>query len=402
MKKLLMLGGSDLQVTAIRKARTLGYEVITCDYLPNNPGHAYAHAYHNVSTTDLDAVLALARGLGVDGVSAYASDPAAMTAAYLCAQLGLPGDGPEAVRQIQDKELFRGVQHTLGIPAPMALPARDAEQMCRAAAGWKYGGIIKPVDTAGSKGVVRLHRDATPALATTLLQQAMDFSRAKSVIIEEFLPREGPQLTGDVLIVDGRIRFWCFGDVHFNDRVTGLVPRGVSIPASIPEEKIAQGMADLQRMLEHIGITQGVFNVDLFVDVDGRPILVDVGARNGGNMLNTLYHLHTGVDLIEHSLRLNMGEPVELVDTGERSRYVGHMVLHAEEDGVFEALDIAPELEPHIFHRSINVRPGDRVSRFVHSGLRLGLLLVEFPDKGSMLQAYANMHELVQARLRRP
>ena len=30
----------------------MGYYVITCDYLPNNPGHQYAHEYYNVSTTD--------------------------------------------------------------------------------------------------------------------------------------------------------------------------------------------------------------------------------------------------------------------------------------------------------------------------------------------------------------
>ncbi|MBQ5658371.1 MAG: hypothetical protein IIV02_02440, partial [Peptococcaceae bacterium] len=38
----------------------LGYYVITCDYLPSNPGHQFAHEYYNVSTTDKEAVLALA------------------------------------------------------------------------------------------------------------------------------------------------------------------------------------------------------------------------------------------------------------------------------------------------------------------------------------------------------
>ena len=90
MKRLLMLGGSLYQTYAIKEAKRLGYYVITCDYLPSNPGHKYADEYHNVSTTDKEAVLTLAKELKVDGVVAYASDPAAPTAAYVCEQLGLP------------------------------------------------------------------------------------------------------------------------------------------------------------------------------------------------------------------------------------------------------------------------------------------------------------------------
>ena len=58
-----MLGGSLYQVYAIKEAVKMGYYVITCDYLPNNPGHQYAHEYYNVSTTDKEAVYELAKRL---------------------------------------------------------------------------------------------------------------------------------------------------------------------------------------------------------------------------------------------------------------------------------------------------------------------------------------------------
>ena len=102
-----MLGGSLYQVYAIKEAVRLGYYVITCDYLPSNPGHKYAHEYHNVSTTDKDAVLELARKLQVDGIVAYASDPAAPTAAYVCEKLGLPTSPYESV-EILSKKTFSG------------------------------------------------------------------------------------------------------------------------------------------------------------------------------------------------------------------------------------------------------------------------------------------------------
>ncbi len=61
MKKLLLLGGSHFLLPVIREAKALGCHVITCDYLPDNVAHRYSDEYHNVSITDMDAVLALAR-----------------------------------------------------------------------------------------------------------------------------------------------------------------------------------------------------------------------------------------------------------------------------------------------------------------------------------------------------
>ena len=102
-----MLGGSLYQVYAIKEAVKMGYYVITCDYLPNNPGHQYAHEYYNVSTTDKEAIYELAKRLQVDGVVAYASDPAAPTAAYVCEKLGLPTSPYTSVEILSQKDLFR-------------------------------------------------------------------------------------------------------------------------------------------------------------------------------------------------------------------------------------------------------------------------------------------------------
>ena len=72
MKKILLLGGSHFQVPSVKAAKRLGYYAVTCDYLPDNPGHRYADEYYNVSTTDKDAVLKLAQSLGINGIVCYA------------------------------------------------------------------------------------------------------------------------------------------------------------------------------------------------------------------------------------------------------------------------------------------------------------------------------------------
>src|SRR5690606_12140967 len=105
-------------IPPIRYALQQGHYVITCDYLPQNPGHKLAHEYHNVSTTDKEAVLALAKQLRVDGVVAYASDPSAPTAAYVAEQLGLPGNPYQSVQILARKDLFRAflAEHGFNVP----------------------------------------------------------------------------------------------------------------------------------------------------------------------------------------------------------------------------------------------------------------------------------------------
>jgi biotin carboxylase len=399
-RKLLMLGGADIQVTAIQRAKELGYHVITCDYLPNNPGHRYSDEYHNVSTTDLEAVLAVARRCGIHGISAYASDPAAVTAAYVSQELGLPGDPFAGVEVIQDKVGFRRVQAELGIPAPGAAEATDADQVKRLLQDWPDGGILKPVDTSGSKGVHRILPGMDLDQVRGLLDDARSFSRAKRVIVEEYLPRKSCQMTGDALVVDGKVRFWCFGDVHFNDRVNGLVPRGVTIPGTVPEGQVREAMAGVQRVIDHLGLRQGVYNIDLFVDRYDRPIVVDIGARNGGNMLNTLYHCRTGVDLMTLSLQLAMGEPVSWEVTEQRERFIGHCVIHSTLNGTFEGIRFSERIEPYIFYRSLSVKPGDQVGAFINSGHRLGLLLLEFPSVAEMQDIYDDIyaHMILEVR----
>lgn len=107
MKRLLLLGGSSKKIPAIEYAKKQGYYTILCDYLPDNPGQHYADRFHCVSTTDKEAVLQVAQKENVDGVVAYASDPAAPTVAYVAEKMGLPTNPYKSVELLTNKDKFR-------------------------------------------------------------------------------------------------------------------------------------------------------------------------------------------------------------------------------------------------------------------------------------------------------
>ena len=107
MKKILLLGGSAQQIVAIETAKKLGYYTILCDFLEDNPGQYVADTFYLISTTDKEAVLEIAKNENIDGILAYASDPAAPTAAYVAEKLGLPGSPFESVEILCNKDKFR-------------------------------------------------------------------------------------------------------------------------------------------------------------------------------------------------------------------------------------------------------------------------------------------------------
>lgn len=118
MKKILLLGGSTQQIPAIEYAKKQGYGTILCDYLPDNTGQYYADRFYCVSTTDKEAILEVAQKENVDGIVAYASDPAAPTAAYVAEKMRLPTIPYKLVELLTNKDKFTAflAEHNLCTP----------------------------------------------------------------------------------------------------------------------------------------------------------------------------------------------------------------------------------------------------------------------------------------------
>lgn len=391
-----MLGGADIQISAIKEAKRLGYHVITCDYLPNNPGHQFSDEYHNVSTTDKEKVLELAETLKIDGISAYASDPAALTAAYVSEKLGLPGNSYESVLQLSDKFRFRKLQHQLGMNAPRILESSSVPDIKNFIGSLNSGAIIKPVDTSGSKGVHILHQDMSDDQIEAFISDALSFSRMKRIIVEEYIIRVGSLMSGDALIENGKVLFMCFGDVHFNTQINGLVPRSISLPASAKATLFEEVKVDLQRLVDTLQIRSGVFNLDIIEDQNGKPVIIDIGARNGGNLFNDIIYYHSGVNLIELSMKQCCGEPVTVDYNGEIKGYYAHNVIHSLQKGKFKNVEFSDAIKPHIIYQNIVKHAQDEIEVFTNSSMRLGLILLKFDNKEQMLQLLGDIYTHVK------
>lgn len=390
MKRILFLGGAPTQIPPLMYAREQGHYVITCDYLPENPGHKYADEYHNVSTTDKEAVLKLAEQLKIDGIVAYASDPSAPTAAYVAEKLGLPGNPYKSVEILARKDLFRSflAENGFNVPRSQSFYTLDEAKAWLDEIG--VPAFIKPVDSSGSKGVTNLKNKDHLAEA---FQHALQFSREKKVVVEEAIVRSGHQVAGDGFIVDGELVFRCWADENFDDLCNGLVPIGQSFPTSHPKEWLDIAHAESQRLLTLLGMKTGALNFDFLFDQDGKFYFLELGPRNGGCQIPEVIRYSTGVDLIKYTVDAAIGLDCSSLSMTPSKGYWSSYMLHSLQDGVFKEVCLSDRAKKYIVEQDIYVKPGDKVFKFSGSHHTLGTMILQYSTLEEMMDMLDHMEK---------
>ena len=386
MKKILLLGGSAQQIVAIETAKKLGYDTVLCDYLTDNPGQHHADKFYLVSTTDKEVVLEVAKQENIDGILAYASDPAAPTAAYVAEKLGLPGSPYRSVEMLSNKDLFRAFLAENGFCTPKADAYSTVEDALSALQGgaFRFPVIVKPVDSSGSKGVGRI--DALSE-AEERLAYAMQFSRGQRIIVEEFVEKYGYQVAGDGLSIDGKLVFRCFGNDHFDPSgVNPYVPVSASFPYCLPEWVHQKIHDEIQRLLTLLHMGSSTYNFDIRVDKDMNVYLMEIAPRDGGNYIPQVIQHLTGVDLVEYSVRMAMGEPVQPPKEAEVKGFASYFAVHSSNSGVLDRIAISDEVRSkHIVEEFGLKQPGEEVRAFTGANTALGCLLMQFDSMDQML-----------------
>lgn len=382
-KKIMLLGGLRYLLPVIEAAHKLGYYVITCDYLPDNIAHKYSDEYHNVSIIDKEAVLTLAKELQIDGIMSFAVDPGVVTAAYVQEKMGLPSFGPyESVCILQNKDRFRNFLTQHGFNVPKAKGFSSIEDAMAEKYWYSWPVIVKPTDSAGSKGVTRVDRweDLQPALKT-----AFEHSLSKRVIVEEFIEKRGCSSDSECFSVDGKLKFVSFSAQYFDKHAPNpYTPSAFSWPSTMTTEQERELVSELQRLLDLLRMHTSIYNVETRVGVNGKPYIMEVSPRGGGNRLAEMICYATGIDLIINAVRAAVGEEVIDVDQRPCNGHWAEVILHANEQGTFQKIEINPNLMDNVKEIDIWVEKGAFVSPFCGANASIGTCILKFSSEADL------------------
>lgn len=383
MKKLMILGGSRYAVPVIESAHKLGCYVITCDYLPDNIAHKYSDEYCNISIIDKDAVLEAAMKLKIDGIVSFACDPGVVTAAYVAEKMGLPFQcSYEAASILQDKGLFRKFLIDNNFNCPHAKRYEDADAPMKDVDYFNWPVIVKPTDSAGSKGVTKVD---TPQELASAISIALNGAHNGAFIIEDFLTFEGYHSSADPFTVNGDLMFVTYSDQLFDPEADNpYTPAYIIWPSSMESRHQDTLTSETQRLMNLLNVKTGIYNIETCVATDGKPYIMEVSPRGGGCKIAELQRLAFGVDLIENEVRKAIGMETVGVNQTACDGYWCEMVIHARpgQQGVLKEICIDPDIkEKFVKVVDLSAKVGDYVQPFTGANMSLGDIFLRFDSR---------------------
>lgn len=378
-KTIVFLGGAAPQLVAVERAKDMGYRTVVCDMDPNVPGATTADHFYEVSTTDLDGIISVVRGVGASGVVAYATDRAASTAALAARACGLPGNDPDAVATFCDKGRFREFlsKNGFAVPRSQVVRAGDVPDL----SDMRFPLIVKPTDSAGSRGV-SVVRERVQLVGA--LELATSFSRNGRLIVEEYVERSHLHTIGlELYAVSGEVVTWGLMNCVRDPRVNELVPGGESLPLELGRAEENLLRQEVSRLVSLSGILTSAFNMEAVIDERGEVYFLDAGPRSGGNMLPQFIQMASGADMISATIEASVGETPDvdsLCFDGHPAKSWGQAVLHSVSDGRFSGVRYGEEAKKCLVEEHIYAQLGDEVRRFSTAGDALGIAFFRCED----------------------
>ncbi len=259
-KKILFLGAHVLTEHLIIQARKMGVYTIVTDYVKNAPAKKIADEAYDISTMDIDALVALAREKQVDGVYAGYTDVNLIPCRKVCEILGLPFYATfEQIDQTINKINYKKNCRKYGVPVvdDVKLEYLDGKYD-----RINYPVIIKPADSYSSKGIsVCYSKEEMPEA----LKKAMEMSSCKQVVVEQYIEAEDVYLY--FTVQNGYLSLSAMADRLLNDEQYGFAPQpvGYFFPSKYIDLYYEKVHDNLQNMINGLGIENGSFFMQGFV-----------------------------------------------------------------------------------------------------------------------------------------
>jgi len=385
MNTLWIVSGGAEAVPGVERAKEMGLFVVVSDADPNAPAAAIADDFVLASTYDVDATVAAARNYHnnkrrLDGVVCVAAD-VPLTVAAVAEELGLPGLPSSVARIAMDKLAMKQRFQEQDIPIPWFSRVSSPDHLREIIKEKGNPLVIKPVDSRGARGVVRLTTDVDPLWA---FEHARQFSPTGRVMAEEYLP--GPQISTETMMIEGQGITPGFADrnYEFLDKFAPfIIENGGEQPSRLNKKEQAAVRRCAERAARALGIKNGIAKGDMVLTPDGARV-IEVAARLSGGWFSTdQVPLATGVDLVGAAIRQALGRPVsreELQPVREQGVAIRYFFPPPGTLVRIEGIERWSR-KPWVHRLGFFIQPGEMVERVSNHTKRAGFVITTGNDR---------------------
>ena len=210
----------------------------------------------------------------------------------------------------------------------------------------------------------------------------------------------GHSSDSDCFSVNGKLKIISFNSQRFDKYAQNpYTPAAYSWPASMASEHKNELSREIQRLLGLLNMQTSIYNIETRECVDGKAYIMECSPRGGGNRLAECLRYATGVDMIEASVKAALGLPVEL-DQKPYSGYWAEVILHSNEEGIFDSLWIAEEIHKNIVEKDIWVTKGDIIHEFSGANEAIGTLIMKYESGDQLNEVMNNISKYIQVRVK--
>lgn len=384
MKKIMILGASELQVPGIVEAKKLGHYVIAVDMNPKAVGFQYADEVVIASTIDIPNVIKEAKRIQIDGILTLCTDMPVRTIAAVAEELDLPSISVKDSFKATDKILMREALREYGVPIPYFFRVKSEKEFIEATQEIRnlgYRCISKPADNSGSRGVNLLNEYNMDSLKKAY-EYSKNNSRSGEVVVEEYM--EGPEVCVETLSVDGI----CY-PIQITDKLTTGSPYFVEMGHSQPSLFPVDIQEDIKKITIAANLAIGNYNgsscTEIKVTTDGVKV-VELGARLAGDFMTTdLVPLSTGVNMVESVIKIALGEKPNYSHKFEKASAIRFFNTGV---GMIESISGIEKAEkiPGVIRVGLDCKVGDNIAE-IHSSLdRVGYVIAQADDPKKAVQ----------------
>lgn len=334
MKILVLAGGSD-QIALIKELQSRGHNVVLVDYFENPPAKKYANKHIVASTLDVDRVKEIAITEKVELITTACTDQALLTVANVSEQLGLPCYlSYQTGLNVTNKSYMKKVLSENNIPTAkfVILDKVDVD----AIKDFSLPLVVKPVDCNSSKGVKRVDDIAD---LPKYLEEAINFSRTKTAIVEEF--KTGSEISVDYYVEGDEAKLLCAStSLKIKNRKSFTILCS-DYPAITDEQE-----ALLKIIGNQVAQTFGLKDCPLFIQMiaNGTDLnVIEFSARMGGGSKYNLIRVLSGVNIMSKYVDLVLGSKPS-VSPSKQVNYCKMVYMYCN-PGVFDHIEGLEELK---------------------------------------------------------
>lgn len=366
MKKLMILGASDLQLPAILKCKELGISSCVLDFNDKAIGKEYADIFYCVSILDHEGILKVAEMENVDGIMTLASDRPIPIIADIASKLNLKSVTTKAALNATNKAYMRKVLSENGVPIPKFFIVKCKEEYKIASTFFGNNYITKPADNSGSRGIFLVSKENDIELA---YEYSMKNSTNHCILVEEYMV--GPEVSVETFAINGIVNI-----VAITDKITTGAPYFVEIGHTQPSQLSDEVQFSIRKIAKEavkaLGISNGPSHVEIKITEDG-PKIVEVGARLGGDCITThLTPLSTGIDLVKLSIENSLSMPVMIGCSDNKAAIIRYF---KNKTGILTKIDSSQVNDENVVEIVFTKQVGDLIGEVRCSNDRLGYII---------------------------